>query len=407
MTNPYPTNNPLSSLPDNTDTANEKEILIGKTDTMNLPETHHFIDIDSSTPIFSWNNIYVTTEGFFGLGLATLTVLAGGLCLLKYGYKNRDYLFTKSRLKIAENTILFYDLALNNLENFAELAQQSDQEIFNQPDFLSFAKLKYSLITNQQEYKELVKPIQRLESALKARFYYQQIENLELNCQSSTLNSFYRLVSYLLAECLDKDTFELLIEQQLLESFNSPITEIERQTLLDYFQAIKNIIEDDCGLTILRLFKQFQSEHFSLLTMVSDIIDKTGNLSMDKHPETCQKLAEVIALSQRLITAKTFQIFGEYISLERRYSSDFVKFNELINILHNWYISYQVAVGIRQEYPVSEYRQPQSFKREISGLNLYQKYQQFINDKINDSLSFELDEFIESAFDAFKPSTAG
>jgi hypothetical protein len=379
MTNPYLANNHHYSILGNGNTAHKQEVFIGKTDTMNLPETYHFIDIDTASPLFSFGNISITNETFLGLSLSTIAVLVSGLCLLKYGHKTRDYLFNKTRLKISESTILFHDLALNNLEILAELAHQSDQDVFNQPDFLYFVKFKYSELNNWQDYQELVKPIQQLERAFKAQFYYQQIENIESNYKSDTFNNFSRLVSYFLAECPEKDTFQLLIQQQLLESLNSSIDDREKQALLNYFQEIHNLIEEDCGFTILRLFKQCKSEHFPILSPGADNIEKTGNSSPDKDHDNCQKLAQILALPKELITDTNLQLFKEYIRLERRYSLAFNQFTELINILHNWYVYYQVALDIRHQYPLSQYRQPQSFKLPIPGRDLYHKYQQFID----------------------------
>lgn len=392
MTNTYPANNPNSQSFESAITANKKEPVIGKTDNMNLPEAYHFVDIDTSTSILSLGNISLT----YDQGLSVLGLLACGVFLIKYSYNSLGNFFKKSSLTIADDTILFHDLALNNLETFAELAQHYDQEVFNQQKFLEFAQLKYSINNNLEQYQDLIQPLQKLQSALQGKLYYQQLENIVLNYPSKTLEDFSRSVSYLLSECLDKYTFQFLIEQQLITVLDSLENDTEKQPLINYVQAINCLIEDNYGLTNLRLLKQLNSEHFSVLIKISDIIANTGSLSMNEYPDLCQQLAQILALPERLITAKTFQIFGEYINLNYLYSSAFEQFTELIGILQKWYISYQIVIGIRQEYSPTHYQIPSEFQMTIQGLDLYQKYQQFVDNSIINCDDFYLDESLES-----------
>jgi hypothetical protein len=192
-------------------------------------------------------------------------------------------------------------------------------------------------------------------------------------------------VTYLLAECPDRDSFHLLLQEKIEESFSLIVSEAGRLKLYEYFQAIKNMIGDDCGLTLLSLFKYFQSNHFSILTQVSSLIDSIDSegdnpeksipkLVLDNYDIIVQ-LQPILALPESSLHADTLTRILQYIVFDRRYHLAFYKFEESITLLREWYLSYQVIEGIRQEHPPTQYRQPKNFSEPIPGLELYQKYE--------------------------------
>jgi hypothetical protein len=71
----------------------------------------------------------------------------------------------------------------------------------------------------------------------------------------------------------------------------------------------------------------------------------------------------------------------QYIALRNRYQHSLAQFQQLISLLKNWLKYYESIVTIRDEYASNKYKQPPIFLQEIPGLDLYQKYEEFIQKK--------------------------
>ena len=57
----------------------------------------------------------------------------------------------------------------------------------------------------------------------------------------------------------------------------------------------------------------------------------------------------------------------------------FKQFQELIKVLKQWQKPYQSLKQVREQYPVHQYRVPKQFSQQIPGLNIYQKYEKYLD----------------------------
>jgi hypothetical protein len=367
----------------------EPEALNGKTDTMTLPESHTVIDFEASMALPV-------------AGLSLVGILAfGALCLHHLHRQKRQtrdllrpvparssqflWFGDRSLAKIPKTARILHDRALASTSNLARRALFLDSDRFRESEFIGFAHLKYNILYSLDEHKELSRSIQRLEYALKARQHYKMIEQIEAEYQGPIQQQFYRFVTYLLAECPDRDSFLFLLQEKLEESCSLIVSATGREKLLEYFQAIETMIEEDCGLTLLCLFKYHQSHHASVLTMVTDLIEsleRREDISekaiaqvVRENSETMAQLQSILGLPESALYPESLAQILLYILFDRRYHLAFYKFEESIALLREWYLSYQVVIGIRQEHPATEYRQPKNFSASIPGLELYQKYE--------------------------------
>jgi hypothetical protein len=70
-----------------------------------------------------------------------------------------------------------------------------------------------------------------------------------------------------------------------------------------------------------------------------------------------------------------------YIALGYRHQNSFSKFDELMKFMRRWYQHYQAIQGIRQEHPAHVYKQPKEFSQPIPGIELYNKYVNWLTDQ--------------------------
>ncbi len=71
----------------------------------------------------------------------------------------------------------------------------------------------------------------------------------------------------------------------------------------------------------------------------------------------------------------------QFIALSNRHAISYLKFNDLMKVMRKWFRSYQSVIGIRQEHPPSQYKQPKEFKEAIPGVEIYEKYKKWLTDK--------------------------
>jgi hypothetical protein len=71
----------------------------------------------------------------------------------------------------------------------------------------------------------------------------------------------------------------------------------------------------------------------------------------------------------------------QYIALIYRYQASFSKFQQLIQVIRQWYKPYRTILDIRKEHSPETHWQPQDFAKEIPGVSLYLKYKGSLTDQ--------------------------
>lgn len=166
-------------------------------------------------------------------------------------------------------------------------------------------------------------------------------------------------------------------------------TEEGRTALQSYLKELYTLSEHELGLKLLSLFKQYQLTDFSVLKTISDIVDSLEKkdlhdlkglvVTVKVNYEVFEKLGQIIGVPRSKSEPNTYGKIIQYIGLTYKYQTSYSKFQELVVLLSEWQKHYQSVIGVRQEYPVGEYKQPKDFAQEIPGMNLYLKYKNYLD----------------------------
>lgn len=384
---------------------NHTGAMTGTTDSMILPRAIAVVDVEPSSSVIEIPDSTQVIANW-GAGLSLLGLVA--CCALLFhqiSQKKRSsdrivetkrflpidlpFFFDRSLPAIPEESRYQHDRALMNANLLAEKVLELDSDEFREDDFISFVRLKYGIQNSEDKYRDLDRPIQRLESALRIRKLYRTIERIESTYTEPKQQEFYRFVSYILAECPDREMFRCLLREKIENSLDSMVFERDELPLFEYFQAIEIIVADHFGFTLLGLFKNSRSNHLFTLTLISDLLDRLElqeenperSLAdfVDQHEGSLARLQSMLAVNEEENSLDTFIKILQYLVLARRFRPTLDQFERSLSLLGEWYLSYQIVIGIRQEYPPTDYRQPKNFSEAIPGIELYQKYEDSFN----------------------------
>lgn len=289
---------------------------------------------------------------------------------------------------VPEDIVALHDRALQHTQNFAQPAKTLENEKFGSPEFTLFAKIKYYLARNIGEYKGLHRSIQLLQVAIKAKDNYLRIEQTELRYRGSKQQELYNYVIELLSQDLTKDEFQKKVKQKLAEVLPLVKTDEGRQALQAYIDALETLSDDELGLKLLSLFKQYQLSDYSILRTISEIVVKLQKedlydtkglvVKVRLKYETFQKMGKIIGVKGKRSNPEVYAKMLQYIAMNYKYGITYVQFDQLLKILKQWEEPFKKVVALREEYNAKEYKQPKGFAEEIPGLELYKKYQEFL-----------------------------
>lgn len=303
-------------------------------------------------------------------------------------FKNAVTPFNKP--PVPEDLVALHNRALQHTQNFAQPAKAVENEKFGSTEFTVFAKIKYYLARNLGEYKGLSRSIELLQVAIRAKDYYLKIEQTELRYRGSKQQELYNCVMELLSQDLTKDEFQKRVKQKLAEVLPLVKTEEGRQALQTYTEALENLSEDELGLKLLSLFKQYQLADYSILRTISDITVKLQKedlydikgliVTVRLKYEVFEKMGKIIGIKGRKSNPEVYAKMLQYIAMNYKYGITYVQFDQLLKLLKQWEEPFKQVVAIREEYTSKEYKQPKTFAEEIPGLELYKKYQEFLKE---------------------------
>ncbi|MFM2312326.1 MAG: hypothetical protein RLZZ04_1602 [Cyanobacteriota bacterium] len=144
------------------------------------------------------------------------------------------------------------------------------------------------------------------------------------------------------------------------------------------------------GLKLLALFNQYELKDFSILKKIADVVEtfKSKDLvnSDDlispvlENYESFEKLGPIIGISAAESTPKAYAKILQVIGLINRHGKAYLEFDQLVQLLKKWETAYKAIALVRQEYTESKYSIPAEFKQDFPGLNIYQKYAEYLPD---------------------------
>ena len=293
------------------------------------------------------------------------------------------------RPKVPDTAIALCDRYLKKIVNLARKAEQIDDEKFGKKEFVLYIQLRNKVARGINEYQQIGQSIQYLEVAITASSSYLKIEQTELRYRSRKQQAFYQFVIDNITDDIDKFVFRDRVKNKLTEILPLINSEEGSSALKTYLVEINKISQHDLGLRLLALFKKYQLTDFAILRKVSDIVeqinaqdvlsDKNLMIIILENYEVLEKLAPIIGIAKEDIKPKTFTRILQYMGLVRRHEKSFQQFQELIKVLKQWQKPYQSLKQVREQYPVHQYRVPKEFSQQIPGLNIYQKYEKYLD----------------------------
>ncbi|MDJ0597633.1 MAG: hypothetical protein QNJ37_02140 [Crocosphaera sp.] len=302
-----------------------------------------------------------------------------------------DLLGKLSKQEVSESALFLHNREMTDLKVFAKTAEAIDNEKFGQDEFLVFVKMQYLLRKGINEYQGLYESLQLLKAAIDAKDCFISIDQAELRYRGTKQQEFYNFVESLLLDHENTKVFREQMQMRLADVLPQIKTEEGKTALQNYVKYIDQLSDNELGLKLLSRFKAYQLGDYSILRVISeliqslgkrDLLDFKGLVSLVRvNYETFEKLRDIIGLSQRQTTPETYGLMIQFIALSNRHGISHLKFDDLIKVMQKWYKPYQAIMGIRQEHPPSQYKQPKAFKEAIPGVEIYEKYKKWLTDK--------------------------
>ena len=293
--------------------------------------------------------------------------------------------------EVPEDTLLSHTKHMTELKVFGKTAQAIDDEKFAEKEFLAFAKINYLMRNDINEYEGLYESLQLLKAAIDAKHYFISIDQVELRYRGLKQQEFYNFVERLLDDHENTNAFREQLQIRLTDTLPEIKTEEEKIALQNYVKYLNKLSNNELGLQLLSRFKAYQLDDYSILRVISnfirnldkrDLLDIKDLVSLVNHNYSMfEKLRDVIGLDQNQSTPETYALMIQFIALYNRHGILYLKFNDLVRVLRQWYKPYQAILSIRKEYTFGTYKQPKAFKEPIPGIDIYEKYKKLLSDK--------------------------
>lgn len=325
------------------------------------------------------------------VGIPASLSLISLLVLYKFGIL-QNYVSKLTKQAIPDNIRFIHSRSLGELKELGKTLNSIDHDKFSSEEFRLFLKIKMALENGDNEYQKIHNSVKLLEAALAAQASYLSLEQTELRFRSTKQQEFYNFVfNLLLSENLDKTKFRDSTKKKLSEVLPLLNTEEGRSALHSYLKDLNTLSEHEFGLKLLALFKQYNLTDFSILKSVAETVNqlerknlfdlKSLNVLVMVNYDVFEKLGPILGLSTMECTPETFARMLQYLGLMQRHAVSFSKFQDLMKILQKWFKPYHSVITIREEYPLKKYHQPGEFTEELAGVNIYKKYQSYVENK--------------------------
>jgi hypothetical protein len=298
-----------------------------------------------------------------------------------------DAFGNNDKSKVSDKSIFLHNRLMQEIQRLAARLQHLDDDKFTEAEFLRFLRWENDISQGKNEYRDLKEPIQLLQVGLNAKNSFLSLEQAEFRYRGSRQQEFYKYIICLLQKDLTKEQFRTEIENKLTETLPTLMTEEGQQALISYAQELYKLAETNLALKLMLLFKQYDSQNYSVLRAIADIIEKThGKNLLDPklitslvtfHYDDFEKVSKIIGLSKTYCTLENYIKMLQYLGLSYRHSKDYYDFKELISLVEQWQKSYKSMTLIRQQYDRKEYDLPQDFLKPIPGEKVAKKYYSF------------------------------
>ncbi|WP_373479398.1 hypothetical protein [Geminocystis sp.] len=291
----------------------------------------------------------------------------------------------KEHDKIPQEVIDHHQAVLAEIKLLAPIARALDSDKFTESDFLDFVKVSNLFAKEVGEYKGLRNYVALFRVAVEAKNSFLTIEQIELSYRSSKQQEFYNYVLTLLEKQLSPAKFITLLEAKLAQILPDISTEEGKNAINIYADTLKTVArQDELGLRLIFLFKKYQLEDFSLLRVISDMVEYLLGrdlrdfqdivILVKANEKKFQQLGKIIELPIEKTSYEDYARMLQYIALKQKHQNSYLQFQRLLEILTQWFHFYLIIQDLREHYPESQFEAPSEFKQSISGLEIYLKY---------------------------------
>lgn len=290
--------------------------------------------------------------------------------------------------EVPESSVRLYTQSLRQLKSMIAIANKMENEKFSSREFSTFVQINSAVKSNAGQYESLGRSIDLLRVALETKDCFSKIEQTESRYHSYSQQEFYEYVFDLLEREVPKEQFKELVEKQLLGVISKVKTEEGKIALQSYMNQLNILSEDQLGLQLLYLFKQYDLSNLSLLRKVAEIADTFYDKNLSDfnefsiaarfQDEVFMKLGEIIQIPPDKNVTDTYALILQYIALRNRHQNSFAQFEQFMSLLKKSLKFHDSIMATRKQYPPSDYKQPLIFQKEVPGGDLYKKYQEFI-----------------------------
>ncbi|MGI0482465.1 hypothetical protein ACN4EE_16990 [Geminocystis sp. CENA526] len=300
-----------------------------------------------------------------------------------------EAIIQKPHEEVPQEVIEHHQRVFAELKLLTPIAKALDSSKFSDSEFLEFVKISNLFSLEIGEYKGLRNYVALFRVAVEAKDSFLKIEQIELSYRSSKQQQFYNFVVELLEKQLPSSEFITFLDQQLEKTLQEIQTEEGKNAINVYAQTLKTVAkQDDLGLRLIFLFKKYQLEDFSLLRVMSDIVqyllgrdlgDFNDIVTLVKaNEQRFEQLGKIIELPIDKTREEDYARMLQYIVLKQKHQVSYIQFQRLLEIMTQWTHFYLIVRDIRSHYSETEFTLPPEFQHNVPGLDIYLKYKNVI-----------------------------
>lgn len=275
------------------------------------------------------------------------------------------------------------------LKILTPIAKALDNQDFNNPEFLEFVHISQLFADEIGEYKGLKNYVSLFRVAVEARNSFLKIEQIELSYRSTKQQEMYRFLLELLEQQLDSQTFIKSLDEKRQKILPEIQTEEGKEAINVYTDTLQNLArQDELGIKLMYLFKKYQLENFSLLKIVSEIVQYLQGRNLRDfndikilvraNQELFAQLGRIIELPLEKTREDDYARMLQYIAMKQKYRELYIQFLRLLEVMTQWNHFYSIIKDLREHYSPEKFEIPPEFNTPIPGSEIYAKYQTVI-----------------------------
>jgi hypothetical protein len=296
--------------------------------------------------------------------------------------------------KVPDKIISKYNQKINQMQLISPILQAFDPEKMCDEEFLLFLKIQQQLVKNSGEYQGLNTCIILLINALEKRYYLNKIEQIEAVNTGIVEQELYNFVEKILENLPDKLEFQASLVKKLESLLTVSEGDSVSSALNSYAESLEKIAQDNRQIELLYLFKKYKNSQCisSDLDTIAQVLNqyeraKLSNLdkltqSIQSKNTVFQQIGNIFGIPKDKNNPSTYAKIIQYIILRYKYQKHYLQFKRLTELLLQWQKYYLIVISIQKEYHPHEYKQPKEFCQKLPGLEIYEKYKDYLPEEI-------------------------